>query len=148
MPLSGVPGFVAIFAKRSGDRLLIRRHAPTEPWRDHFLVRLGPRRIATHNTSGLGAGGMVAAHDRASARRAARSGRIRMAEENAALRKSVHIRCIRRTRRIDVVAFQLLPTEVVGEHENDVRRRCGVGGNGQSEAEAKQSAFDHGFIVG
>ena len=71
-----------------------------------------------------------------------------MAEENAALRKSVHIRCIRRTRRIDVVAFQLLPTEVVDEHQNDVRSGCGVGGNGQSEAEAEEGAFDHGLIVG
>ena len=148
VPLSGVPGFVAIFAKRSGDRLLIRRHAPAEPRCDHSLLRVPPRRIATGDMGGLGAGGMVAAHDGASARCATRSGRIRMAEENATLGESVHIRSIRRARRVDVVAFQLLPTEVVGEHENDVRSGCGVGGNGQSEAQAEQSAFDHGFIVG
>ena len=127
MPLPGVSGGVAVFAERSRDRLLIRRHAPAEPWLDHSRSGVRHRRIATGDMGGLGAGGMVAAHDRASTRRATRRGRIRMAEENAALGESVHIRCIRRARRVDVVAFHILPTEVIDEHENDVRSGCRLG---------------------
>ena len=144
VPLSGVSGGVAVFAERSGNCLFVGWHAASEPRRDHFFVGLGLRRLATRDTSGLGAGRMVAAHDRTSARRATRRGGVAVAEENAALGESVHIRSIRRTRRVDVVAFHLLPTEVVDEHENDVRSGCGVGGNGQSEAEAEEGAFDHG----
>jgi hypothetical protein len=60
-----------------------------------------------------------------------------MAEENATLGESVDIRSIRWARRVDVVALRLLPTEVVGEYENDIRSGCGVGGNGQSKAEGE-----------
>ena len=96
VPLSGVSGGVAVFAKRSGDRLLIRWHAPAEPRRDHPLVFIRPGRSAAGDMGGLCAGRIVAAHDCASARRAAGRGGIRVAEENAALGESVHIRSLHR----------------------------------------------------
>ena len=93
----------------------------------------------------LGARGVVATHNRAAARSAARGGGIRVSEEDALLCQGVDVRRLHRARFGDVVTLHILPTEVSGQYEDDIGLRGGVAADcaAQQDSEEGELVFDH-----
>ena len=74
----------------------------------------------------LGARGVFSGKDRDPRRSTGRSRRIPLPKLNALTGEMIDVRGIEGTRRIDIVAAHILPTEIVGENENDIRFRRSI----------------------
>ena len=88
---------------------------------------VGRGRVAADNVGLLRAGGMVPAHDGAARGCAGGSGGVGLPEFDAFLREGIEIRCLHGGWVIDIVAFHILPAEVIGEDEDDIGLRRALG---------------------
>ena len=79
------------------------------------------RRAAEH--MGLAsASWMVPTHNRATRGGASRRGRVALPEQNPPLGQCINVRRIHRGRLVDVIAANVLPSKIVGQNQNDIRR--------------------------
>ena len=90
------------------------------------MVRRG--RIAADNVGLLCAGRMVPAHDGTARGRAGGCGGVGLPELDAFFRKSIEMGRLHGGRFVDVVAFHILPAEIVRQNENDIGLRRALGG--------------------
>ncbi len=122
MPFSGVAGRVSVTLKNPGDGSFVFRHPATVPWGNHgpgqFVVRCGRR--SSHDMGLLSPSRVVAAHDGATAGSAGRSRRIGLPEQYAPFGKRIKVGCFHYGWFVHVVAFDVLPAQIVSEDEHDV----------------------------
>ena len=129
MPLSAVSSRVAICFERFGDRHRFHWHADAIPGgHDRPTVTMGMGRLATRNVRHLRTGGMISAQNRSTRRRTGRSGRIGLPKEHPLFRQRIEIRRFHRRRCVDVIALHILPTEIIGEQQNNIRLFRTLGG--------------------
>ena len=120
MPLSAMPGRIAILLQHTRQRQFALWHASAIP-RWHHTVQLlviRSRWPTAHNVRLLRTRRMVATHNRTSRRGTCRRRRIRLPKQHALFGQRIDIRRLHRRGLVDVVAFHILPAKVIGQQQN------------------------------
>lgn len=101
---------------------------------------IGRGRIASNDVGLLRTGRMVPAHDGAAGRGAGGCGRVGLPKLDALFCQGIDVGSLHGGGGVDVVAFYILPAEVIGENEDNVGLSwaCGAGVEGAKESEREE----------
>ena len=123
MPFAGVACRIALLLECISQREFIVRHAAAVPGRHHrmggFVV--WPWWITSHHMSLLSSRRMHTTHDGTPRRCTGRCRGVGLPEHHASLCKCVNVWRLRRRRFINVVTLDILPAEIVGQDQDDIR---------------------------
>ncbi len=77
-------------------------------------------RMTSDHVSLLGPSRVYAAHDRASRGSTSWCRGVRLPEHHTTLRERVDVRCLHRTRLVNIVTLDILAPEIIGQDQDDV----------------------------
>jgi len=142
VPLPGMPRGVATCFEGTGQGVGVLRHPATEPWGHHGpaakVMRGGWG--TTDDMGFLCPGWMDAAHDGTTGGSTRRGGRVRLPELDPFPGQGVNVRGLHGAGVVNVVAFDVLPAEIIGQDEDDVGLfRSGFGNEGCQRSQHEQN---------
>ena len=82
---------------------------------------INQRRVAANHVRLLSSGWVVTTHDGTAGGSTGRGWRVGMPELHALGGKRIDVGCLHRSRLIDVITTDILPTEIIGENKNHIR---------------------------
>ncbi len=125
VPFSTVAGGVAVSGEGFGDGEFIGGHASAIPGVHHAgVLAVGCGRRSANDVGLLGTCGVVSADNGAAGGGAGGGGRVGLPEHHALFGEGVDVGSLVGGGGVDVIAFDVLPAEIVGEDKDDV----GLGG--------------------